>query len=208
MILQVDHISKSFGTHKVLDNVTFSVDKGEVVALLGANGAGKTTLLRIITTLLKPDGGEVFFCGHQLVSNDLQAIGYLPEERGLYRRMRVGEQALYFAQLKGMSRSEAEESLREWFVRLGMTEWWQRPAGKLSKGMQQRLQFVVTVAHNPKLVILDEPFSGLDISGAAMLKAEILRLKEQGTAILLSTHNLQAAGELCDKTIQLGSEKK
>lgn len=203
MILQVEHINKAFGVNRVLDDVTFGVGSGEVVGLLGANGAGKTTLLRIITRLLTLDSGQLLFEGHPLAQDDLRHVGYLPEERGLYRRMRVGEQALYFAQLKGMSRSEAEESLRGWFVRLGMMEWWQQPAGKLSKGMQQRLQFVVTVAHNPKLVILDEPFTGLDVSGAAMLKDEIKRLKEQGAAILLSTHNLQAAGELCDKTIQL-----
>ena len=203
MILQVDHISKSFGTHKVLDNVTFSVDKGEVVALLGANGAGKTTLLRIITTLLKPDGGEVFFCGHQLVSNDLQAIGYLPEERGLYRHMAVGQQAVYMARLKGMSRSDAEQAVRHWFERLGMADWWQSPVSKLSKGMQQKLQFVVTVAHSPKLLILDEPFSGLDEQGSLMLKTELQRLAAEGTAVILSTHNLQAADELCGKKVRL-----
>ena len=204
-VFEVSSVEETWALAKELAK---ELKSGDIVCLEGDLGAGKTTLLRIITRLLAPDSGQLLFEGHPLAQDDLRHIGYLPEERGLYRRMRVGEQALYFAQLKGMSRSEAEESLREWFVRLGMTEWWQRPAGKLSKGMQQRLQFVVTVAHNPKLVILDEPFSGLDISGAAMLKAEILRLKEQGTAILLSTHNLQAAGELCDKTIQLGSEKK
>ena len=202
-MLQVDHISKAFGARRVLDDVSFGVSAGEVVGLLGANGAGKTTLLRIVTCLLEPDSGRVFFDGHPLVQGDMRYIGYLPEERGLYRRMRVGEQALYFMRLKGMSRMAAEEVLREWFQRLEMDDWWQRPAGKLSKGMQQRLQFVVTVAHNPRLVILDEPFSGLDSAGTDMLKREVLRLKEQGTAILLSTHNLQAAGELCDKTFEL-----
>ena len=202
-MLQVDHISKAFGARRVLDDVSFGVSAGEVVGLLGANGAGKTTLLRIVTRLLEPDSGRVLFDGHPLVQGDMRYIGYLPEERGLYRRMRVGEQALYFMRLKGMSRMAAEEVLREWFQRLEMDDWWQRPAGKLSKGMQQRLQFVVTVAHNPRLVILDEPFSGLDSAGTDMLKREVLRLKEQGTAILLSTHNLQAAGELCDKTFEL-----
>ena len=203
MILQVDHISKAFGDHQVLSDLTFSVASGEVTGLLGANGAGKTTLLRIVTRLLEPDSGRVLFDGHPLTQSDLQQIGYLPEERGLYRRMRVGEQALYFMQLKGMSRTAAETALHTWFDRLGMADWWQRPAGKLSKGMQQRLQFVVTVAHNPRLVILDEPFSGLDSAGTDTLKGEILRLKGEGAAILLSTHNLQAASELCDKTIQL-----
>ena len=203
MMLQVDHISKAFGARQVLSDVTFDVAAGEVVGLLGANGAGKTTLLRIITRLLEPDSGQVLFNGQPLTQDDLRNIGYLPEERGLYRRMRVGEQALYFTQLKGMSGSDAKEALHNWFQRLEMDEWWDRPAGKLSKGMQQRLQFVITVAHTPRLLILDEPFSGLDTAGADMLGREVLQLKEQGTAILLSTHNLQAANELCDKTIRL-----
>ena len=202
-MLQVDHINKAFGTRQVLTDVTFDVAAGEVVGLLGANGAGKTTLLRIITRLLEPDSGQVLFNGQPLTQDDLRNIGYLPEERGLYRRMRVGEQALYFTQLKGMSGTDAKEALHNWFQRLEMDEWWDRPAGKLSKGMQQRLQFVITVAHTPRLLILDEPFSGLDTAGADMLGREVLRLKEQGTAILLSTHNLQAANELCDKTIRL-----
>ena len=203
MKLQVDHISKSFGTHRVLDGVTFSVDSGQMVGLLGANGAGKTTLMRIITRLLEPDGGQVLFDGRPMTQDDLQQVGYLPEERGLYRRMRVGEQALYFAQLKGMERRQAEQELRQWFDRLGMAEWWNRPAGRLSKGMQQKLQLVVTVVHKPSLLILDEPFSGFDADNSAMLIRELTALKQAGAAILLSTHNLQAATELCDKTIQL-----
>lgn len=203
MMLQVDHISKAFGARQVLTDVTFDVAAGEVVGLLGANGAGKTTLLRIITRLLEPDSGQVLFNGQPLTQDDLRNIGYLPEERGLYRRMHVGEQALYFTRLKGMSGTDAKEALHNWFQRLEMDEWWDRPAGKLSKGMQQRLQFVITVAHTPRLLILDEPFSGLDTAGADMLRREVLRLKEQGAAILLSTHNLQAANELCDKTIRL-----
>ena len=202
-MLQIDHICKTFGEHQVLDNVSFEVSPGEVVGLLGANGAGKTTLLRIVTRLLEPDSGQVLFDGHPLAQDDLRHIGYLPEERGLYRRMRVGEQAFYFARLKGMGVADAEAALHEWFQRLEMGDWWRRPAGKLSKGMQQRLQFVITVAHSPRLVILDEPFSGLDTDGVETLKREVLRLKEQGTAILLSTHNLQAAYELCDKTVRL-----
>ena len=203
MMLQVDHINKAFGARQVLSDVTFDVAAGEVVGLLGANGAGKTTLLRIITRLLEPDSGQVLFNGQPLTQDDLRNIGYLPEERGLYRRMHVGEQALYFTQLKGMSGTDAKVALHNWFQRLEMDEWWDRPAGKLSKGMQQRLQFVITVAHTPRLLILDEPFSGLDTAGADMLGREVLRLKEQGTAILLSTHNLQAANELCDKSIRL-----
>jgi len=202
-MLQINHISKSFGDRKVLDDITFGVAASEVVGLLGANGAGKTTLLRIVTRLLEPDSGTVLLDGRPLTHDALRQVGYLPEERGLYRHMRVGEQALYFARLKGLPKDEAETALHEWFHRLGMDEWWNRPAGKLSKGMQQRLQFVITVAHSPRLLILDEPFSGLDTGGAEMLKREILRLKEQGTAILLSTHNLPAAHELCDKTVSL-----
>ena len=202
-MLQIDHISKAFDGHPVLTDVTFGVERGEAVGLLGANGAGKTTLLRIITRLLEPDSGEVRFDGHPIVHDDLNHIGYLPEERGLYRHMAAGEQALYLARLKGMSRSDAEATLHEWFTRLGMDEWWKRPVKHLSKGMQQRLQFVVTVAHRPSLVILDEPFTGFDSAGAAMLRTEIQRLQADGTAILLSTHNLQAADELCTKTIQL-----
>lgn len=203
MILQIDHISKAFGGHSVLHDVSFDVAAGEVVGLLGANGAGKTTLLRIITRLIQPDAGRVLFDGHPLTQDDLSRIGYMPEERGLYRHMRVGEQALYLARLKGMGRQEAERELRQWMERLGMGEWWHRQAGKLSKGMQQRLQFVVTVVHRPDLVILDEPFSGFDSTASAMLRTEIAALRDRGAAILLSTHNLQAAAELCDKTIQL-----
>ncbi len=203
MMLQVDHISKAFGEQQVLRDVTFSVARGEAVGLLGANGAGKTTLLRIVTRLLAPDSGQVLFDGHPLAQEDLQRIGYLPEERGLYRHMKAGEQALYLARLKGMSRPEAERQLRQWFERLGMEAWWGRSVGRLSKGMQQKLQFVVTVAHQPQLLILDEPFSGFDADNTAMLKRELTALKASGTAILFSTHNLQAADELCDKTVKL-----
>lgn len=204
MMLQIDHVNKAFGTRQVLHDVTFDVAAGEVVGLLGANGAGKTTLLRIVTRLLEPDSGQVLFDGHPMTQGDLRWVGYLPEERGLYRHMRVGDQALYFLRLKGMERADAEAALHTWFQRLGMDDWWRRSAGRLSKGMQQRLQFVVTVAHNPRLIILDEPFSGLDAAGAAMLKGEIESLRTQGAAILLSTHNLQAATELCDKTMEIG----
>ena len=203
MLLEVENIVKSFGTHRVLDGLTFGVDAGEAVALLGANGAGKTTLLRIVTRILQPDGGRVLFGGHPLVQDDLAAVGYLPEERGLYRRMRAGEQALYLARLKGMARADAETELHQWFDRLGMADWWHRPTARLSKGMQQRLQFVVAVAHRPRLLILDEPFSGFDADGAAMLATEITRLRDSGTAILLSTHNLQAAENLCQRAVRI-----
>ncbi len=203
MLLQVEKIEKSFGTHKVLDGVSFTADCGEVVGILGANGAGKTTLLRIINRIFDADGGEVFFDGRPMTRDDLAFVGYLPEERGLYRRMRVGEQVLYLARLKGMSKASAEASAHEWFQRLGAEEWWRRPAAKLSKGMQQKVQFIASVVHSPRLLILDEPFSGFDSDNAAMLRREIERLRDAGTAILLSTHNLQAAADLCTKTIQL-----
>ena len=203
MLLQVDHISKAFGERQVLSDVSLTADSGEAVALLGNNGAGKTTLLRIITRLLEPDGGSVLFDGHTLVQDDLCQIGYLPEERGLYRNMRVGEQALYLLRLKGLTRQEAEEAAHRWFATLGMEDWWNTPVRKLSKGMQQRLQFVVSVAHSPRLLILDEPFSGFDADNASVLRNQIMALKEQGTAIILSTHNLQAAADLCDKTFNL-----
>ena len=202
-MLQVDHISKAFGSQQVLTDLSFTVQRGAVTGLLGANGAGKTTLLRIITCLTPPDSGRVLFEGHEMAQDDLRHIGYLPEERGLYRHVAAGEQALFFARMKGMGRKEAEASVHEWFARLGTEEWWHRPAGKLSKGMQQKLQFVVTVAHHPQLVILDEPFSGFDSVNSAMLKHEIGTLRDKGCAVLLSTHNLQAAEELCDKRIEL-----
>lgn len=203
MTLSLEHISKAYGEHQVLRDVSLSVDAGQVVGLLGHNGAGKTTLLRIATLLLRPDNGQVLFDGHPMQPADLEAIGYLPEERGLYRQMRVGEQALYLMRLKGMSRRDAEQSLRQWFDRLGIADWWNRPVNRLSKGMQQKLQFVVTVAHRPSLLVLDEPFSGFDSDNSDMLKREIMRLRDEGTAILFSTHNLQAADELCDKTVRL-----
>lgn len=203
MILRAEHISKAFGGKQVLNDISLVADTGEAVALLGANGAGKTTLLRIVAALLPPDSGQVLFCDHALTHSDMRHIGYLPEEHGLYRQMRAGEQAVYLLRLKGLERREAEEAARRWFARLGMEQWWHRPVGKLSKGMQQRLQFVVSVAHNPRLLILDEPFSGFDEDNTAMLKREVLALKDAGTAIVVSTHNLQAASELCNKEVRL-----
>ena len=201
MILKAEHISKAFGTHRVLEDVSLCVDAGEAVALLGANGSGKTTLLRIVVGLLQPDAGRVLYCDHPITPADLCKVGYLPEERGLYRRMKSGEQAVYLLRLKGLSRGEAVDAARGWFSRLGMEQWWGRPVGRLSKGMQQRLQFVVSVAHNPRLLILDEPFSGFDEENAAMLRREIARLRDEGTAVVLSTHNTDAASELCGRRI-------
>lgn len=187
----------------MLDGVTFTVAAGETVGLLGANGAGKTTLLRIVTTLLPPDAGEVLFDGHPIAQADLNRIGYLPEERGLYRRDAAGPHAVYLARLKGMSRTEATAAVHAWFERLGLAERWKSPVRSLSKGMQQKLQFIATVAHRPALLVLDEPFSGFDEENSVMLRREISALKASGTAILLSTHNMQAASELCDKTVRL-----
>ena len=203
MLLQVEKIEKAFGSHRVLDGLSFTADRGEVVGILGANGAGKTTLLRIINCLLEADGGQVLFDGHSMTRDDLSLVGYLPEERGLYRRMRVGEQVLYLARLKGMKKADAEAAAREWFQRLGAEEWWDRLASKLSKGMQQKVQFITSVVHSPQLLILDEPFSGFDSDNAAMLRREIERLSTSGSTILLSTHNLEAARDLCTKTVRL-----
>lgn len=203
MLLEVEKITKSFGGHRVLDGVSFTADCGEVVGVLGANGAGKTTLLRIVSRLVEADAGEVRFDGHPMTAGDLASVGYLPEERGLYRRMRVGEQLLFLARLKGMPKAAAEAAAREWLRRLGADGWWRLPVAKLSKGMQQKVQFVAAVVHSPRLLILDEPFSGFDGDNAAMLRREIERLQIGGTAILLSTHNLPAAADLCTKTIEL-----
>ena len=202
-MLKVDNISKSFDGRKVLDGLSFSVAAGEAVGLLGANGAGKTTLLRIVTTLLPPDAGVVLFDGHPMTTADLDRIGYLPEERGLYRREAAGPQAVYLARLKGMPRSEAVAAVHAWFERLGLADRWKSPVRSLSKGMQQKLQFIATVAHRPALLVLDEPFSGFDAANSAMLRREIAALKAEGTAVLISTHNMQAADELCDKTVTL-----
>ncbi len=203
MLLQLDHIGKSFGAHRVLSDICLTLDGGEAMAILGANGAGKTTLLRIVNRLLTPDEGCVLFDGRPMTQDDLSRVGYLPEERGLYRRMRAGEQVCYLARLKGLSAGEARQRARQWFERLGAADWWDKPVARLSKGMQQKVQFIATVAHAPRLLVLDEPFSGFDQENAAMLRHEITALRSQGTAILLSTHNLQAAEELCTKTLQL-----
>ena len=203
MLLEVNNITHSYGTHRVLSGVSFTADGGEVVGILGANGAGKTTLLRLVTHILTPDAGTILFDGHPLTQDDLSQIGYLPEERGLYRHMRAGEQVVYLARLKGLSRSEALASACYWFDHLDAVDWWNRPVSRLSKGMQQKVQFIATVVHRPRLLILDEPFSGFDRDNADMLRNEIRCLSAAGTAILLSTHNLSAASDLCTKTIGL-----
>ena len=202
-MLEVNHICKRFGTREVLRDISFSVAAGQVCGLIGSNGAGKTTLLRIVCCLVPPDSGHVLFNGHAMTDDDLSHVGYLPEERGLYRRMRVGEQLTYLMRLKGLSRGDADSRLAEWAQRLGMEGWMGRPVSQLSKGMQQKVQFVAAVAHAPQLLILDEPFSGFDSDNAAILMREVSRLRDEGTAIILSTHNMQAADTLCQQIVSL-----
>ena len=191
-------MSKAFGEKVALDNVSVEIPKGQIFGLLGPNGAGKTTLIRIINRITIPNSGTVLFDGRPITQDDVEKIGYLPEERGLYRKMKVGEQAMYFAQLKGMSYREAQDELKKWFVRFGIESWWNKKVEELSKGMAQKVQFITTVVHKPKLLILDEPFSGFDPVNAQVIREEILRLKEEGSTIILSTHNMESVEELCD----------
>lgn len=197
-ILTAHNISKSFATHKALDDVSIEVPCGKVYGLLGPNGAGKTTLIRIINHITAPDTGIVDFNGHRLTADDVRNIGYLPEERGLYKKMKVGEQALFFARLKGLSKAEATSRLREWFERLEISDWWNKKIEELSKGMAQKVQFIVTVLHRPELLIFDEPFSGFDPINADILKREILKLRDEGSTVIFSTHNMASVEELCD----------
>lgn len=197
-ILKVENVSKRYTNHQALDNVSLSVPEGTVYGLLGPNGAGKTTLIRIINHITAPDSGTVEFMGHPLVADDVKQIGYLPEERGLYKKMKVGEQAIFFARLKGLSRAEAVAQLKVWFEKFGISDWWNRKVEELSKGMAQKVQFIVTVLHRPKLLIFDEPFSGFDPINADLLKNEILELRRQGATVIFSTHNMESVETLCD----------
>lgn len=197
-IIECRNVCKNFGEKVALDNVSVSVPKGGIFGLLGPNGAGKTTLIRIINLITIPNGGEVLFDGRPITQSDVEKIGYLPEERGLYRKMEVGDQAMYLAQLKGMSAAEARKALKEWFVRFGIQDWWKKKVEELSKGMAQKVQFITTVVHKPSLMILDEPFSGFDPVNAELIRKEILRLKDEGATIILSTHNMESVEELCD----------
>ena len=197
-IIECKNVSKSFGEKVALDNVSVDIPKGKIFGLLGPNGAGKTTLIRIINRITIPNSGTVLFDGRQITQDDVEKIGYLPEERGLYRKMKVGEQAMYFAQLKGMSYREAQDELKKWFVRFGIESWWNKKVEELSKGMAQKIQFITTVVHKPSLLILDEPFSGFDPVNAQIIREEILRLKDEGATIILSTHNMESVEELCD----------
>ena len=197
-IIQCNQVCKNFGEKVALDHVSLEIPEGQIFGLLGPNGAGKTTLIRIINRITIPSAGEILFNGRPITQADVARIGYMPEERGLYRKMKVGEQAIYLAQLKGMSAAEARKALREWFVRFGIQDWWDKKVEELSKGMAQKLQFITTVVHKPSLMILDEPFSGFDPVNAEIIRQEILRLKDEGATIILSTHNMESVEELCD----------
>jgi ABC-2 type transport system ATP-binding protein len=197
-LLQAENIVKQYRTQLALDKLSMSVPKQSIYGLLGPNGAGKTTLLRIINQITAPDSGTVVLDGHQITRNDLSSIGYLPEERGLYKKMKVGEQALYLARLKGLSKQEAMSRLKKWFTRLEIIDWWDKKVEELSKGMQQKIQFVTTVLHEPKLLIFDEPFSGFDPINASILKNEILKMRDNGSTVIFSTHNMGSVEEMCD----------
>jgi ABC-2 type transport system ATP-binding protein len=197
-IIECREVCKSFGEKVALDKVSLEIPEGGIFGLLGPNGAGKTTLIRIINRITIPNSGEILFNGRPVTQADVEKIGYMPEERGLYRKMKVGDQAVYLARLKGMSTQQAQESLKEWFIRFGIQDWWGKKVEELSKGMAQKLQFITTIVHRPKLMILDEPFSGFDPVNADIIRKEILRLKEEGATIILSTHNMESVEELCD----------
>lgn len=208
-LLQLDHIRKYFGAHKAVDDISFSLQAGSIFGLLGPNGAGKTTLLRIITGIFKPDEGRVLLEGAPFdPMRDVGRIGYMPEERGLYKKMKVGEQAMYLAQLKGLTESVARKQVHHWFERLEMGSWWNKKVEDLSKGMSQKLQFVTTVLHQPRLVILDEPFSGLDPVNANLIRDEIYNLARQGSTIIFSTHRMEQVEEICDHIVLMNKGKK
>ena len=197
-LIRCKDVCKSFGDKVALDHVSVDIPKGKIFGLLGPNGAGKTTLIRIINRITIPNSGSVLFDGRPITQDDVEKIGYLPEERGLYRKMKVGDQAMYFAQLKGMSQREAASELKKWFVKFGIESWWNKKVEELSKGMAQKIQFITTVVHKPSLLILDEPFSGFDPVNAQVIREEILKLRDQGATIILSTHNMESVEELCD----------
>ena len=206
-LIECKNVCKSFGDKVALDNVSVDIPKGKIFGLLGPNGAGKTTLIRIINRITIPNSGAVSFDGRPITQEDVEKIGYLPEERGLYRKMKVGEQAMYLAQLKGMSARDASAELKKWFVKFGIESWWHKKVEELSKGMAQKLQFITTVVHKPSLLILDEPFSGFDPVNAQVIREEILRLKEEGATIILSTHNMESVEELCDNIALINKSK-
>lgn len=206
-ILKVENVSKAYTNHLALDNVSLEVPTGTIYGLLGPNGAGKTTLIRIINHITAPDSGEVIFDGHILNAKDVAHIGYLPEERGLYKKMKVGDQAIFFARLKGLSKGDATRKLKEWFDRFEISSWWNKKVEELSKGMAQKVQFIVTVLHEPKLLIFDEPFSGFDPINANLLRDEIIRLKNNGSTVIFSTHNMASVEEICDNITLINNGK-
>jgi len=207
-MLSIRNIVKQYAGHTALDNVSLEVKSGQVFGLLGPNGAGKTSLIRIITQITAPDSGEIFFNGEKLDQSHIGRMGYLPEERGLYKKMEIGEQMIYLARLKGLSRDEATRRLKVWFAKLGMETWWKMKIEELSKGMQQKAQFVATVLHEPDLIILDEPFSGFDPVNAEVIKDEILELNRNGATILFSTHRMESVEELCHSIALINKSKK
>jgi len=208
-MLELQNLQKFFATQKAVDDISFNLEKGSIFGLLGPNGAGKTTLIRMITGIFYPDNGKIIFDGKPFDAiNDAVKIGYMPEERGLYKKMKIGEQALYLAQLKGLSKAEAMEKIKWWFKRLEMESWWNKKVEDLSKGMSQKLQFVITVLHEPKLIILDEPFSGLDPVNAGLIKDEIYGLAQRGSTIIFSTHRMEQVEEICNHIVLVNLGKK
>jgi ABC-2 type transport system ATP-binding protein len=204
-ILRLNEVRKTYEKKVAVDNVSFEVPRGSIFGLLGPNGAGKTSLIRIITTIIRADSGQVFIDGEKLHSNHPYQIGYMPEERGLYRKMKVGEHLLYLAQLKNLSKTEARTKIDEWLERFEITDWWDKKVEELSKGMQQKIQFIATVVHQPKLLILDEPFSGLDPLNTNLIKSEIHNLREQGTSIIFSTHRMEQVEEICEHIVLINN---
>ena len=207
-LVEIQNISKSFVNHCALNDVSMDINEGTVFGLLGPNGAGKTTLIRILNQITLPDKGQILFQGHLLSRGDIEKVGYLPEERGLYKKMTVGEQAVYLAQLKGLSRADAIQRLNYWFHKFEIEKWWNKKTEELSKGMQQKVQFIVTIIHEPAFLILDEPFSGFDPINANLLKTEILELKKRGATIIISTHNMASVEEICDEIALINKSKK
>ncbi|MBS1496912.1 MAG: ATP-binding cassette domain-containing protein [Bacteroidetes bacterium] len=208
-LLEIKNLKKYYATQKAVDDISFRIEQGSIFGLLGPNGAGKTTLLRMITGIFYPDSGDIIFNGKKFDPlNDIKEIGYMPEERGLYKKMKIGEQALYLAQLKGLSKAEAGAKVKEWFIKFEMQSWWNKKVEDLSKGMSQKLQFVTTVLHHPKLIILDEPFSGLDPVNANLIKEEIFKLAKAGSTIIFSTHRMEQVEEICDHIILLNKGQK
>jgi ABC-2 type transport system ATP-binding protein len=208
-ILELQHLRKYFATQKAVDDISLTIEQGQIFGLLGPNGAGKTTLIRMITGIFYPDEGEIIFDGKKFSpANDIGKIGYMPEERGLYKKMKIGEQALYLAQLKGLSKHDATTKIKKWFERLDMETWWNKKVEDLSKGMSQKLQFVTTVLHEPKLIILDEPFSGLDPVNANLIKDEIYNLARKGSTIIFSTHRMEQVEEICDHIVLVNKGRK